>query len=106
MAAPGLNQRAQANMNFALKAPSWAYDAWHSRYRPYAGLELNAGRSFEDGEQTGFVLGGSLTRASPAPVAAAEAQAWAWAGLDPNPNPTRSTLPGAPTLAQAWAPYP
>ena len=47
------------------------------------------------------MLGGSLTRVSPAPVAAAEAQAWAWAGLDPNPK--RSTLPRAPTLAQAWA---
>ena len=54
VAAPGLNQGAQANINFALKAPSWAYDSWHSRYRPYAGLEVTAGRSFEDGEQTDF----------------------------------------------------
>lgn len=115
LAAPGLNQRAQANMNFALKvtaaalfpsgpargsssssaafssprrhlhrrhqAPSWAYDSWHARYRPYAGLELTAGRSFEDGEQTGFVLGGSLVRPH-APPAAAEAQAWAGAGFN------------------------
>ena len=63
MAAPGLNQRAQANMNFALKAPSWAYDAWHARYRPYAGLELNAGHSFEDGAAggRGSARAGALT---------------------------------------------
>ena len=66
MAAPGLNQRAQANMNFALKAPSWAYDAWHARYRPYAGLELNAGRSFEDGAAGGE---GERTGWSPNPNA-------------------------------------
>ena len=29
-------------MNLALKAPSWAYDSWHARYRPYAGLEITA----------------------------------------------------------------
>ena len=39
------------------------------------------------------MLGGSLTRASPAPVAAAEAQAWAWAGFN------LLTL-GAPTAAE------
>jgi len=93
VAAPGLNQKAQANMNFALKAPSWAYDSWHSRYRPYAGLEVTAGRSFEDGEQTGFLLGGSLVRPSHPPVAAAEAQAWAWAGFN-------FLALGAPTAAE------
>ena len=51
-AAASMNVRAAADMNVALKAPSWAYDSWHANYRPYAGLELTAGRSFEDGEQT------------------------------------------------------
>ncbi len=69
------------SLNFGLKAPSWAYDSWHARYRPYEGLELTAGRSFEDGEQTNFIVGASF-RGAPAPTAADEAEAWAWAGFN------------------------
>jgi hypothetical protein len=69
------------SLNFGLKAPSWAYDSWHARYRPYEGLELTAGRSFEDGEQTNFIVGASF-RGAPPPTAADEAEAWAWAGFN------------------------
>ena len=68
-------------MNVGIKAPSWAYDSWHTLYRPYEGLEVTAGRSFEDGEQTGFLIGASFAGASP-PTDAAEAKAWAWAGYN------------------------
>lgn len=64
-----------------IKAPQWAYDSWHSRYRPYEGLELTDGRSFEEGEQTAFLIGGSFAGTRP-PTAADEAQAWAWAGFN------------------------
>ena len=65
----------------SIKAPEWAYDTWHARYRPYENLELTAGRNFEDGEQTSFIIGGSFAGVSP-PTAADEAKAWAWAGLN------------------------
>ena len=64
-----------------VKAPEWAYDSWHAAYRPYATLETTAGRSFEDGEQTNFIIGGSFAGAAP-PTAADEAKAWAWAGFN------------------------
>ena len=64
-----------------LKAPQWAYDTWHARYRPYEDLELTAGRNFEDGEQTAFIIGGSFAGVDP-PTAADEAKAWAWAGFN------------------------
>ena len=69
------------SMNFGLKAPSWAYDSWHARYRPYEGLERTAGKPFEDGEQTAFIIGASFLGASP-PTTSEEAQAWAWAGYN------------------------
>lgn len=65
----------------SLKAPEWAYDSWHARYRPYENLELTGGRSFEDGEQTPFLIGASFSGAPP-PTAADEAKAWAWAGVN------------------------
>ena len=68
-------------MDVALKAPQWAYDSWHARYRPYAGLELTTGRSFEEGEQTSFILGASFAGAAP-PASAEDAQRWAWAGYN------------------------
>ena len=40
-----------------------------------------AGRSFEDGEQTSFILGASMRGAAP-PAAAGEAKTWAWAGYN------------------------
>ena len=64
-----------------VKAPQWAYDSWHASYRPYENLEVTAGRSFEDGEQTNFIIGGSFAGANP-PTAADEAKAWAWAGFN------------------------
>ena len=67
-----------------LKAPSWAYDTWHHRYRPYANLEITAGRSFEDGEQTAFIVAGSMSslHGGVALSGPSEAQAWAWAGFN------------------------
>ena len=64
-----------------LKAINYAYDAWHHRYRPYAGLELSAGRSFEQGEQTAFILAAALGDAA-ALRGPSEAQAWALAGFN------------------------
>ena len=43
------------SMDFGLKQASWEYDSFPFSYRPYEGLELTAGRSFEDGEQTSFI---------------------------------------------------
>jgi hypothetical protein len=64
------------------------------RYRPYAGLELTAGRSFELGEQTDFILGASLDGAPP-PVAADVAKEWAWAGCAPGLVPPAAAHPSA-----------
>ena len=96
VAAPGLNQGSQANMNFALKAPSWAYDSWHSRYRPYAGLEITSGRSFEDGEQTGFSASPSPSP-SPSPHPHPSPSPNPKPSPKPSPNPSPSPSP-SPTL--------
>ena len=66
-----------------LKSPSWGYGTFafggkgRTGYLPLNDQELNSGNSFEDGEESAFIIGGSLT----APLAGPqEAKAWAWAG--------------------------
>ena len=51
--------------------------------RPLEGLEVTDGMSFERGEQTPFIIGGSLATDNPSAAALAgpqEARAFAWAG--------------------------
>ena len=66
-----------------LKAPEWAYGTFafggmgQTGYMPLNDLELESGLAFEAGEQTAFIIGGSLTASLAGP---SEAKAWAWAG--------------------------
>ena len=46
---------------------------------PLNDLELESGQGFEDGEQTAFIIGGSLTAPLSGPQ---EAKDWAWAGYN------------------------
>lgn len=68
-----------------LKAPSWAYGTFafgglgQTGYMPLNDLELSSGQGFEQGEQTAFIIGGSLSGALTGPV---EAKTWAWAGYN------------------------
>ena len=68
-------------LNVGLKQGSWAYDTFPYSYRPYEGLELTAGKRFEDGEQTAFIIGASM-RGVPPPSVPDESKAYAWAGFN------------------------
>jgi hypothetical protein len=84
-----------------LKAPSWAYGTFAfganqgggTGYMPLNDMELASGQSFEEGEQTAFIIGGSLTAPLAGPV---EAKEWAWAGYNVLSMP-------APSLADTAA---
>jgi hypothetical protein len=71
-----------------LKAPEWAYGTFKAGGRPLDNLETTAGESFEGGEQTPFIIGGSMTvmngdgSGSTALSGPREAREWAWAGYN------------------------
>ena len=85
-----------------LKAPSWAFGTFafgglgQTGYMPLNNLELDSGQSFEQGEVSAFIIGGSLDGALSGP---AEAKEWAWAGYTvlsmplPSPSDTASYGP-------------
>eukprot|EP01043_Picozoa_sp_COSAG02_P019481 COSAG02_NODE_940_length_15773_cov_5.301263_8_plen_1082_part_00 len=89
----------------SLKQPEWAYDTWHAQYRQYENLEITAGRSFEDGEQTSFIIAGSMTVPSRSSALSGplEAKAWAWSGFNllamPAPDATDAAAYGPASRA-------
>ena len=66
-----------------LKAPEWAFGTFKGAGRPLNNLEVEDGMSFEGGEQTPFIIGGSLALEGGAPLTGpAEAQSFALAGYN------------------------
>eukprot|EP01043_Picozoa_sp_COSAG02_P051924 COSAG02_NODE_5526_length_4257_cov_3.577099_4_plen_780_part_00 len=90
-----------------LKAPAWAYGTFafgglgQTGYMPLNDLELSAGENFEQGEQTAFIIGGSLNGALAGP---AEAKMWAWAGYNllSMPAPEMSDTQGYGSQSMAF----
>lgn len=90
-----------------LKSPSWGYGSFafggsgNTGYMPLNDMELESGLPFEGGEQTAFILGGSLTAPLSGPK---EAKAWAWAGYNmlSMPSPTPSDLSAYGAVSRAF----
>ena len=90
-----------------LKAPEWAYGTFafggegQTGYMPLNDLELESGQSFEEGEETAFIIGGSLTSPLSGPR---EAKEWAWAGYNvlSMPAPTAADVAAFGTQSRAF----
>jgi hypothetical protein len=66
-----------------LKGPEWVYGTFKQQGDPLNNLEVSDGKGFEGGEQTPFIIGGSMVDEHNTPLTGPqEAKAWAWASYN------------------------